>query len=322
MGKRKNLMEAVSNSNKIKYFITGGKGLLGSAVCKRLVQKNIDFIAPSSHELNLLDSEAVTLFVEREQPTYLIHLASKVYGLKGNLENQFLSLSTNTAINNNIFNAVKNSSIQKIFYAGTVASYPYPYINLPLDEEQLFRGNPHDGEYGYAASKIHAYHYLNILSKYHNIESVYGVLTNLYGPNDRFDTDGGHVIPSLIKKAYDAHKKNKPLQVWGKPDTTRDFLYVDDAAEAIILLCDKGNGIYNIASGVTSTMEELVAEVCLAAKIIESAIWQSDMPIGIPHRSVSSNKLQQLGWKPKISLNEGIALAYAWYENNLNIARQ
>lgn len=314
-------MSKVLNSDKLKYFITGGKGLLGSAICKKLKDKNIDFIAPNSDELNLLDLDAVTSFVEREQPTHLIHLASKVYGLKGNLENQFLSLSTNTAINNNIFIAVKNSSIKKIFYAGTVASYPYPYTNLPLDEEQLFRGNPHDGEYGYAVSKIHAYHYLNILSKYHGIESVYGVLTNLYGPNDRFDTDGGHVIPSLIRKACDAHDKRQPLQVWGMADTTRDFLYIDDAADAILLLCTKGNGIYNIASGVTSTMGDLVTHVCSAAEIIEPCIWQSDMPVGIPRRSVSLNKLQQLGWEPKISLCEGIALTYEWYRSNLNIVR-
>ena len=307
--------------NLIKVFVTGGHGLLGTSIVSSLKNKNINVIAPTKLDLDLLDSLSVAKYIEKEQPTHLIHLASKVYGLQGNLKNQLSSLSYNTAINNSIFNALPNSSVKKIFFAGTVASYPFPYQALPLKEDQLFTGLPHRGEYGYATSKLHAYHYLSLMREYHNIDFVYGLLTNLFGPHDRFDSENGHVIPSLMRKAYEAKKMNTCLSVWGKKDTTRDFLFVNDAAEAIIHLCASATGIYNIASGIETTMGELAQEICKVAEIGLPIEWQSDMPVGIPKRTVDVSNLKNSGFLNKYNLSQGIKITFDWYQNNINYAR-
>lgn len=311
----------MSDSKLEKYFITGGHGLLGKAIVKVFANKNILAVAPSRAVLDLLDSKAVAQFVETEQPTRLIHLASKVYGLQGNLKNQFSSLSYNTQVNDNIFNAILNSSVKKVFFSGTVASYPFPYIALPLNEDDLFKGLPHKGEYGYATSKLHALHYLSILKENHGIDFVYGLLTNMFGPNDKFDTENGHVIPSLMRKAYIAQAEGKALEVWGRKDVTRDFLFIDDAAEAIIHLCDNGSGMYNIASGQETTMEQLAEEICKAAKILQPTIWQSDKPVGIPARTVDITKLRSTGFSHKNNLADNLKTTYEWYKNNTGSAR-
>lgn len=295
--------------------------MLGATICNALKQRNIPFTAPTRLELDLLDPFAVKKFIENEQPTCLLHLASLVYGIQGNLRNQLLSLSTNTLINNNVLSAIAGSSLTKVFFAGTVASYPFPYKNLPLNEDDFFNGLPHNGEYGYAASKIHAYNYLHVLNEFHGIKFIYGILTNLYGPNDRYDTENGHVIPSLICKAHASKLYSNQLNVWGSPHTTRDFLYIDDAADAILHLCEVGDGMYNIASGVETSMNSLVEAICKVAEIPDEINWNTDMPVGIPKRSIDITKLISTGFKLNWSIEDGVRSAYSWYDENINNAR-
>ncbi|WP_175882158.1 NAD-dependent epimerase/dehydratase family protein [Burkholderia sp. BCC0044] len=304
-----------------KYFVTGGYGLVGSAVCRQLETAGASFVAPRRAELNLLDRDAVERFIADERPTHLIHLASQVFGLQGNLRNQLSSLSLNTRINENLLAGLAGSSVKKVFFAGTVASYPFPYISLPLREEDMFKGLPHFGEYGYANSKIHAFHYLELLKKYNDIDYVYGVFTNMYGPNDRFDVENGHVVPSLIRKAEQAVANGTPLEVWGRPDTTRDFMYVDDAARAAIHLLDRASGVVNIASGIESSMGDLADAVCTAAGISAPIKWLSDKPVGIPRRSVDVTRLADTGFTANTSLKDGVGRTYSWFKENLASAR-
>lgn len=311
----------VKSINECRVWVTGGQGLLGGALCRLLSRHGVEYIAPTRFDLDLLDSDAVKSFVAREKPDVVIHLASKVFGLKGNLENQFDVLSTNTRLNDSVFSSLINSTVKRLFFAGTVAAYPFPYQGLPLTEDQLFFGEPHCGEYGYAASKIHAYSYLKILQDYFGIECTFGAFTNLYGPGDRFDTESGHVIPSLIKKAFSAAVEGKGLSVWGRPDTTRDFLYVDDAASAIIRLCDSPGGIYNISTGCETSMKDVVNHITVIAGLLKPPEWQSDMPVGIPHRVVSCNRLMDLGWSPEVSLKEGLQRTYFWFSENFAASR-
>lgn len=304
-----------------KYFVTGGYGLVGSAIRQQLEASGATYVAPRRTELDLLDRDAVAEFITTEKPTHLIHLASQVFGLQGNLRNQLSSLSLNTRINENLLGGLAGSSVTKVFLAGTVASYPFPYINIPLREEDMFKGLPHFGEYGYANSKIHAFHYLELLKKYNDIDYVYGVFTNMYGPNDKFDVENGHVIPSLIRKAELAASSGSALEVWGRPDTTRDFMYVDDAARAAIHLLEHGSGVVNIASGVEVRMEDLAQAVCQAAGISLPINWLSDKPVGIPRRSVDVERLKATGFESAVNLRDGIRQTYEWFQQNISSAR-
>jgi GDP-L-fucose synthase len=179
---------------------------------------------------------------------------------------------------------------------------------LPLKEEDLCKSLPHKGEYGYATSKLHALHYLKLLKEHHNIDFAYGLLTNLFGPNDKFDVENGHVIPSLICKAYNASIAKTSFEVWGREDTIRDFLFVEDAAEAILHLCQHGSGIYNIASGQETTMGELARLICNAANISEPIQWRPDLPVGIPKRTIDISRLLETGFINKMTSLETLRL--------------
>jgi GDP-L-fucose synthase len=304
-----------------KYFVTGGAGLLGSAICELLKKSGDNFVAPRSQELNYLDRDAVLAFVQAERPTHMIHLATKVYGLKGNMNNQFLSLSYNTRINENVFSAMQGSTVRKIFFAGTVASYPFPYETLPLTESLLFSGVPHQGEYGYATSKLHAKHYLNILKSHNGIDFVYGLITNLYGPGDKFDVENGHVVPALIVKAYNASKSDQPLSIWGKPDTVRDFMYSKDAARAILASLERFSGTINIASGSPTPMRDVSDRICKIAQLKHEAVWESDKPVGIPRREIDVSSLMSLDFKSEFDLEAGLGATYEWFCANKSTAR-
>lgn len=300
-------------------FITGGRGMLGRALINELSSlgyKNI--FAPSSKELNLLNFDAVIDYVASTKPDYIFHLASVVYGLKGNMNNQFESLVNNTKIYASVMEAVNARDADcKVFFAGTVASYGFPYVKQPIIEDDIFIGLPHGGEYGYAMAKRHAYSYLKILKDTRNIDFVYGLLTNLFGEYDTFDPINGHVIPSLICKAAVASSdKSGKFEVWGNPSSTRDFLYIKDAASAIVYLMKNGSGIYNISSGVGRSMGDLANSISKSLNEIVKPVWNADEPVGVSNRYVSNQKLTQLGFNNYTSFDVAINNTVSWYMEN------
>lgn len=306
-----------------KILITGARGLLGSALVTELKKQGYrEIYTPTSLELNLLDKFAVDEWFRYYQPEYIFHLASLVYGLKGNLENQLKSIHQNTQMNLNLFDACGNNRAKKIFFAGTVASYPYPYPSLPLSEEFFMNGEPHSGEYGYAVAKKYALSYLEILKNTKSVDYCYGIFTNLYGINDKFDINGGHVIPSLIKKAIDAlNTKEKILDVWGNPNTTRDFLNSQDAASVAIMCMNKAIGTINIASGQETSMGQVVEIIKNYFNDGLSIQWNPDAPIGITRRSVSNTKLSSLSHDELIDIEIGIRQTIEWCVLNYNTLR-
>jgi GDP-L-fucose synthase len=299
-------------------LVTGSGGVLGSAILDELIRLGyFNVLSPSSKELDLTKSDIVNEYFNRFKPKYVIHLASLVFGLKGNLNNQIDSLSVNTLINNNILMACREFSVEKIFFSGTVASYPYPYIELPLKEEHLLLGEPHWGEYGYAYSKRHALAYLNILKKNHNIDFCYGLFTNLYGPGDKFDVENGHVIPALIEKSFIAINSDEiNLGVWGNKYTTRDFMFSYDAAKAAVLAMREFSGVINVSSGNEVSIDTVCTAINHYHKNKLNIQWDADAPIGVPKRSVDNTKLKMLGFKCDYDIFEGIGIVMSWYMNN------
>ena len=301
--------------DKNTILITGAHGVLGIALQKLFNENDIKFIAPTRLELNLLDNEMTAAYIEKHKPSIVIHLAAMVFGLGGNIKNQMDSTINNTTINNVLFSALYKYPPQYIFFAGTVASYAFPFKRHPLQEDIFFDGLPHYGEFGYAMAKKHAYTYLEILKKEKGVSFTYGIFTNLFGENDNFDIDNGHVIPSLIAKAYKAKQNGIPLEVWGNGEAKRDFLYAGDAAQAIYFLMKdaRQEDIINISSGQSFSIKQCATIIAKAAAIDAPLKFLESMPVGIMHREISNKKLLGLGFQPTLNFEETLVRTYQWY---------
>lgn len=304
-------------------LITGAGGLLGRATQKVLDGAGYTrVLTPTRQQLNLSSKESTEQYFSDHNPTVVIHLASMVFGLGGNLKNQFSSALENTLINQNLFSIASQNQIERIFFAGTVASYPYPYISLPLKEEDFFYGLPHYGEFGYAMAKRHAYTFLEILSKEKSIKYAYGIFTNLYGENDRFNIESGHVVPSLIAKTYEASISNSPLSVWGNGTAERDFLHIDDAARGLLKCLESAdNTMINISSGSGVSIGKIARTLGNLAGIKE-IIFDSEKPVGIQSRIVDNSRLKALGFSPEVSIESGLEKVYNWYSSNIKNIRK
>lgn len=305
-----------------RILVTGSGGVLGSALIQELSEGGyVNVMSPSRAELDCSDKASVEPWFFEHRPEYVFHLASLVFGLKGNLDNQLRSLQENVRIADTILDAASRFSVRKVFYAGTVAAYAYPYGKLPLEEGAFWNGEPHGGEYGYAVAKRYALSLLKVLRDSRGLDFSYGIFTNLYGPRDRFDTVNGHVIPSLVRKAFDARRERKPLRVWGRPDTVRDFLYSHDAARAALHCMNVDLELVNISSGEGKSMAEVVAAIKAQFSNSLAVTWDSEAPIGIPHRVVDNSLLTSSGFKPSYSLEEGVSRTVDWYRVNEQVVR-
>jgi GDP-L-fucose synthase len=306
-----------------KILITGSGGILGSYL-KLLLPPSDSYtvLAPTREELDLSSFSSVKNYFSFHVPDIVIHLAATVFGLGGNLANPIQALVSNTTINNNLFAVLALHPPQHIFFAGTVASYPYPYPAEGLKEEFLFTGLPHGGEYGYAMAKRHAYAYLELLRRQYATSFNYGIFTNLYGRYDKFDITNGHVIPSLIAKAYAANVSDSPLEVWGNPLTTRDFLHAADAAGAILHLLKNSRNlkVVNISSGCETSILS-VAEIIKDEAKLSDINFDSSAPVGISRRLVNNEVLLGTGFAPSVPIDFGLRSLYQWYSQNFGKVR-
>lgn len=248
----------------MKLLITGASGLLGTAI--RLQSEGLfDVFSPTRKELDLQDSVAVDDYVSSLQPDYCIHAAAHVFGLGGHKLHPNKALFLNSKIDINLISALSETKLEHFIYVGTVASYGYPYRTQPLVEADFMKGIPHAGEYGYAMAKRFGLDLSNSL-KLKGTSVTYAIMTNMFGPMDNYNEKTGHVIPSLISRAFLAKEQNLALQVWGEESDTRDFLYSDIAAKRIIqALNGRHDGLLNVGSG---TERKIVDVARLIAKYV------------------------------------------------------
>ena len=302
-----------------KIYIAGHNGMVGSA-CHRLFQlkgyKNLIF--KTSKELDLRNQIEVSSFFEEQKPDAVIIAAARVGGIHANDIYGYDFLMDNLQIQNNLINASEKNNVDKVIFLGSSCIYP-KMAPQPLKEEYLLTGSLEETNQWYAIAKIAGVKSIEALNKYKNKNYVSLMPTNLYGQNDNYDLNNSHVLPALIRKFHEAKINNhSEVVLWGSGEPLREFLYVDDLAEAILfcIVNDLDSDLYNVGSGHEISIKELAILIQQIIGHKGEIIWDKNKPNGTPRKILDSSKLLSIGWNPKFGLYEGIKKVYSHLEAN------
>lgn len=300
-------------------WVAGNTGMVGSAVVRRLAQEQCDIITAQRSELNLLDGTAVQEFVAARRPHLIILAAAKVGGILANQSFPVDFLAENLAIEMNIIQAAHRENVEKLVFLGSSCIYP-KFAENPIKEEMLLTGPLEPTNEWYAVAKIAGIKLCEAYRKQFQRDFVSCMPTNLYGPNDNFDPTTSHVLAALVAKAHRAKIEGKStLEIWGTGTPLREFMHVDDCADAIVFVTKNYSQDMhiNIGSGEEVTILELAKIVMQAVGLKAEIAFDISKPDGTPRKLMDSSRLQAMGWIPRIRLKEGVATFYQWYlENN------
>jgi len=305
-----------------KIYIAGHGGLVGSAIMRKL--KDLGFenlVFRTRQELNLMDEKKTQEFFEKEKPEYVFLAAAKVGGILANKENPADFIFSNLKVQANVIDSAYKSGVKKLLFLGSSCIYPRECAQ-PIKEEYLLTGPLEKTNDAYAIAKIAGIIMCQSYNRQHNTNFISVMPTNLYGPNDNFDLKTSHVLPAMIRKFHDAKVENKPeVNLWGTGSPKREFLHVDDLADACVYLMQNYNDseIVNIGTGEDLSIRELAEMIKNIVGYQGNINWDSSKPDGTPRKLLDVSKLNNLGWKYKISLDQGIRSTYDWYiKKNLN----
>lgn len=290
--------------------------MVGSALVRRLQAGGYEnLLLRTREELDLLDQRAVFDFLKTERPNYIFVAAAKVGGIQANNTYRADFIYQNLAIQNHIIEGALQAGIKDLCFLGSSCIYPRDCLQ-PIKEEYLLTGPLEPTNEPYAIAKIAGIKLCESCNQQYGTRFVSVMPTNLYGPNDNYDLKDSHVLPALIRKAHEAKiRGDSGYVVWGSGTPRREFLYVDDMADACVFLMERGiaDGIYNVGSGVDVTIREL-AEIVTAAVGFRGVItFDTSKPDGTPRKLLDVNRLSTMGWRAKTSLTEGISSTYASY---------
>ena len=304
----------MENSNKI--YIAGHRGLVGSALVRKLQSEGFDnLVLKTRQELNLLDQNAVADFFATEKPEYVFLAAARVGGILANQNNKADFIYENLQIQNNIIFNAKEFKVKKLLFLGSSCIYP-KNCPQPIKEEYLMTGPLEETNNAYAIAKIAGIKMCQSFNAQYGTDFISVMPTNLYGPNDNFDLTSSHVLPALIRKFHDAKINHSDrVTVWGTGTPKREFLHVDDLADACLFLMKNYNGseIVNIGTGEDLSIKELAELVQKEVGFTGKIEWDTTKPDGTPRKLLYVDKLNKLGWKHKINLKDGIRDTYRWY---------
>jgi GDP-L-fucose synthase len=273
-----------------------------------------DVLTPNRSELDLLDFAAVLAYFEEMRPSHVFHAAAKVFGLGGNMKFPGDMYYMNATINSNVIEAAKRTGTIKVTGVGTGAVYPVKYDGLFMTEDQVWDGPPHGAEWAYAQAKRGMLAQLAMYHQQFGMDYSYSICANLYGPNDLFDIEYGHVIPSLIAKFHRAKREGTPVSIWGTGIAVRDFTYVEDAARAIITSHLNLTGPVNTASGNIHAIREIVDILDDITGNKLKIEWDSSKPDGQGKRFYELSKLQSVGFSPQFDLKTGLQATWDWFD--------
>ena len=297
-----------------RIVVTGAAGLLGSAVADHLYAQGYEnVVGLRRSDCDLLDASAAFAEFERRRPDHVFHAAAKVYGIMGSMKHQGVSFYENMMINTNVIEASRRAGARKVTAVGTGAVYPFPSPSLPLKEDMIFLGRPHPAHAGYANAKRAMLAMLEAYEESYGLKWAYIVSANLFGPRDKFDVEFGNVVPSLIKKFYDAKKSGGKVQVWGDGSAQRDFLYVKDAARAGLGVMSNIDGAVNMGSGHVCSILDVVDTLSDLTGMSGRIEWDASKPNGQAYRAYDLTKIDKMGFQPAYSLRDGLRETWDWY---------
>ena len=303
-----------------KIYIAGHKGMVGSACWRLLERKGYkNLIGKSSNELDLKDQQATKQFFKEEKPEVVIDAAAKVGGIWANNQYPYEFLMDNMQIQNNLISNSLKTDIKKFIFLGSSCIYPKMALQ-PLKEEYLLSGPLEPTNQWYAIAKISGVKLIEAIRTQFKKDYVALMPTNLYGPNDNFDPMTSHVLPGMITKFHNAKVKNEnTVTLWGDGTPLREFLYVDDLAEAVVFSIENTlkESFYNVGSGEEITIKELALLIQEIVSHNGKIIWDSTKPNGTPRKKLDSSILNILGWRPEIKLIDGIRSTYEFFLTQL-----
>ena len=305
--------------NDSRIFVAGHGGLVGAAICRRLRQGGYhNLILRTRKQVDLRDAAAVRSFFEAERPEYVFLAAAKVGGILANSSRPAEFIYDNLAIQTNVIDAAYRAGVAKLQFLGSSCIYP-KLAPQPLKEEHLLTGPLEPTNEWYAIAKIAGIKMAQAYRQQYGFRSISLMPTNLYGPGDNFDLHSSHVLPALIRKIHEAAREEAPeVVIWGTGSPRREFLHVDDLADAALFLMlnyDEPE-IVNVGSGEEITIRELAEMIAHAAGFSGELCFDPARPDGTPRKLLDTSRLRALGWNPKISLKEGIASTYEWYQGH------
>ena len=304
----------------IRYLVTGAGGVVGHALVQHLRAKGADVTGLASRAdcdlENWNETHSIFKFV---RPTHVFHIAGAVYGLGGNLKFPGDTFRRNILINTHVIDAGYRTGVQKVVAMGSAAMYA-DGLKHPLNEDDALTGVPHHSEFGYAFTKRSMLVQLQSYQQQFGTQFAFAIATNMYGAHDRFNTAHGHVIPSLIRKFVEAERTGDSIEIWGDGSPTRDFLYSQDAAAALDLMMEKGAGAYNIATGKSRSIRELVEAIARLCPNVKYT-YDTSKPLGQVSRSYDIERITGLGFAPKFALEEGVKLTVDWVRKHLDALR-
>lgn len=304
-----------------KIYIAGHRGLVGSSLVRNLETNGYtNLLLRTRAELDLLNQQAVADFFAKERPEYVFLAAAKVGGILANRDFQAEFIFENLQIQNNIIHASHVNKVKKLLFLGSSCIYP-KNCPQPIKEQYLMTGELESTNDAYATAKIAGIKMCQAYRKQYGDNFIAVMPTNLYGPNDNFDLNSSHVLPALIRKFHEAKVDNaSTVTVWGSGKPRREFLHVNDLAEACVFLMNNYDGceILNIGTGKDVTIKELAEAVKAVVKFEGEIVFDVSKPDGTMKKVLDISKVEQLGWTPNIELSEGLAMTYEWFLNNFN----
>jgi GDP-L-fucose synthase len=299
-------------------LVAGGTGLVGSAIVRELGRVNKKVIGISSKEVNLLDRAKTFSYIKDLKPNVIIDAAAKVGGVGSNNAFPVEFLSQNLQIQSNLMDAAHEAKVEKFVFLGSSCIYPRNCAQ-PIKEDYLLTGELEQTNSAYALAKIAGIELIKSYRKEYGYSWISVMPTNLYGPNDNFDLENSHVLPALIRKFVEAKRNNSPeVVLWGSGTPLREFLHVDDLAKAILVCLEKYDDSQqiNIGSGDEISIKDLGQKIANLTGFTGKVVWDSNRPDGTLRKVLDSTKINKLGWKPSITLDQGIAATVEWYQEN------
>ena len=298
-----------------RIFVAGHRGMVGSALVRRLAREDCEVLAVARSELDLLDQAGVRRWMSEHRPDAVVMAAAKVGGILANDTLPVDFLYENLVVQTNIVEAALRSEVQKLLFLGSSCIYP-KFAPQPIPEEALLTGPLEPTNEWYAVAKIAGLKLCQAYRRQHGVDYISAMPTNLYGPGDNFDLASSHVVPALMRKAHEAKRAgDKAIAVWGSGRPRREFLHVDDAADALVWLLENysDDSHVNVGSGEDITIAELARTIVSVAGAEAEITFDPTKPDGTPRKLMDVSRLFATGWRPHYSLRGGLEQTYAWF---------